>query len=417
MSDLKQPKAQVAVPSTRPLVFVGPTIPENEVRALLPSAEIRGPVRRGDLYTARLLRYSMFIVIDGVFTQSEAISPREVVDVISDGAVFLGCSSMGALRAVDCEPVGARGAGAVWRLFRRGALSSEDEVAVLFLPERAFPAVTVALVNVRFALREAVRSKMLTSVRAQQLVQSAERLHYADRTWPSIFDAANIRLEPEVKAALSHIDVKRSDAQRALKSAANQIGRDPSLLQRPRRSRSTFSLLSQGRARELDVSLGMDSETTDPAFFVWMLASGRAPRTQLSALLPLVSDVGVPNILEQITWDEISLNPLDSQQGFATLTHVLEATGDLDRERIRFVAICRAARLRACMEAKIDKNILSQVEKTIVMGHDAVDWQSLLEDTSPAFATTLKTVRDCWAGAKEYRRHIEGKERHSERDF
>ncbi|MEP6267646.1 MAG: TfuA-like protein, partial [Paracoccaceae bacterium] len=164
---------QVSVPKTRPLVFVGPSIPEDEVRDLLPMAEIRGPIQRGDLYTARLLRYSTFIVIDGVFAQSKAISPREVVDVVSDGAVFLGSSSMGALRAVDCAPAGALGVGAVWRLFRRGTLSSEDEVAVLFLPERPYPALTISLVNIRVALRRAVRARAIDAKDATALIDAA----------------------------------------------------------------------------------------------------------------------------------------------------------------------------------------------------------------------------------------------------
>src|SRR5690242_15969608 len=84
-----------------PVVYVGPTLAEQEVSEALPGAEIRPPVRRGDLYRDRMLRYSVFVVIDGVFNQQEALPLREIIDVLGDGAWVVGASSMGALRAAE----------------------------------------------------------------------------------------------------------------------------------------------------------------------------------------------------------------------------------------------------------------------------------------------------------------------------
>src|SRR4051794_35601061 len=112
-----------------PVVFLGPTCPAEDVLSILPDAMVVPPVRRGDLYRYRILKHSLFVVIDGVFCTAPAVSPREVVDVLADGATVIGASSMGAIRAADCAPAGAIGIGEVYGLYRRRILSSEDEVA------------------------------------------------------------------------------------------------------------------------------------------------------------------------------------------------------------------------------------------------------------------------------------------------
>ncbi|MEO9898811.1 MAG: TfuA-like protein [Paracoccaceae bacterium] len=410
-------KTQVSVPKTRPLVFVGPSIPEDEVRDLLPMAEIRGPIQRGDLYTARLLRYSTFIVIDGVFAQTKAISPREVVDVVSDGAVFLGSSSMGALRAVDCAPAGTQGIGAVWRLFRRGILSSEDEVAVLFLPERPYPALTISLVNIRVALRHAVRARAIDAKGATALIDAAEQLHYSERTWKAVFQSAEIEFSPSLKTALSATDVKRADARVALKFAANRIAANPDWLQRPRQSRTTFNLLGQGRSHETDPLLGRDLHTTAPGFLLWMLASGRAPTSLTKKCGSLIRLKDKPDLnaqLDQLTWEDIGPDKSALVAAFEALTNQLEQSDTLQSEQLRFVAICQAARLHAPINSQQDKKVLAEVEKVMIKRHGAVDWATLLADNSPASATALNAVRGYWANAKAFRRGTKGRKNNSE---
>ncbi|MEM9778753.1 MAG: hypothetical protein AAF813_02465, partial [Pseudomonadota bacterium] len=75
----------MAAVSARPVVYLGPSARPEAVLRHLPDAVLRPPIKRGDLHRDRLLRFSVFVVIDGVFAQEEALSPREVVDVIADG--------------------------------------------------------------------------------------------------------------------------------------------------------------------------------------------------------------------------------------------------------------------------------------------------------------------------------------------
>jgi len=79
------------------------------------------------------------VIIDGVFHQEPAVPPREILDVLEDGAVIVGASSMGALRAAECWPAGMRGVGTIYRLYRRGALKSDDEVIGVLYVMSAIP--------------------------------------------------------------------------------------------------------------------------------------------------------------------------------------------------------------------------------------------------------------------------------------
>ena len=148
--------------ASEPIVYLGPSLSRREAQAALPGCCIRPPIRRGNLYRDRILRSSVFVILDGVFFQQEAISPREVIDVVRDGALVVGACSLGAVRAAECWPAGMRGLGSIYRLFRRGILLSDDEVALAFEPGGSYRSFSVPLINVRYALRHAVRKGRLS---------------------------------------------------------------------------------------------------------------------------------------------------------------------------------------------------------------------------------------------------------------
>ena len=74
-------------------------------------------------------------IIDGEFYQSLAVSPKEVLALLESGVAVYGAASMGALRAVELHRYGMIGVGSIFRLFRRGVLDADDEVAVTYCGE------------------------------------------------------------------------------------------------------------------------------------------------------------------------------------------------------------------------------------------------------------------------------------------
>jgi hypothetical protein len=295
-----------------PLVYVGPTLSREAVQELLPGCIVRPPVRRGDLYRDRLLRGSVFVLIDGVFHQQQAVSPREIIDVIADGAFVAGASSMGALRAAECWPAGMRGIGTVYRLFRSGKLESDDEVAVAFDPDDPVRSASLALINIRYALWRATRAGELSPERAAKVLGMARSLFYPERRWRTILRLCEAR---ELTAQLETWDLKRADAVRALQRVKRWLRTEPSLCRRPRRG-LTFELSEHTRERSHDVP-GSDAKLE---LARWLLASGRYARWS-----ELPREAALDEFAER-AW------------------HVLQGSGELDAELFRLHAITVAAR-------------------------------------------------------------------------
>ena len=256
----------------RPVIYVHSTLSHAEAARLFPGAVLRGSIRRGDLYRDRALGYSVFLIIDGVFLQQQAVSPREVLDVIGDGALVAGASSMGALRAAECWPGGMRGVGSIYRLFRNGALESDDEVVVMFSPLDG-SAVSLALVNVRYAVNRLARRSPLTRAEGQLLVSAAQGLFFADRTWANVFAAAGLehrrdRLQPLLDA----YDLKKVDAQRAIARLRGWLERPQALGLKP--GSGISAMLPSELRREPSLELPPAQVLHEQAL-AWLIVSGR----------------------------------------------------------------------------------------------------------------------------------------------
>ncbi|MGH3425983.1 MAG: TfuA-like protein, partial [Mycobacteriales bacterium] len=263
-----------------PIVYLGPSLPGSDAEIALPGCDLRAPIRRGDLYRDRLGGGSVFVIIDGVFHQEPAVSPREILDVLEDGAVIVGASSMGALRAAECWPAGMRGVGTIYRLYRRGALLSDDEVILVYSSEGSgYQPRSVPLINVRYALSRALRKGLLERPAAERIVASAQRLHFSERCWPVILANAGA-LDPhgELQTLVSSLDLKREDTVRCLHTVARWLAETPALAERPRRLSTAFIPSEARRQRDYDALAGLDREEVKRDLSRWQLISGRYSR-------------------------------------------------------------------------------------------------------------------------------------------
>lgn len=348
----------------QPVVFVGPSCPSDLVRHVLPNALVVPPVKRGDLYRFRLLDFSVFIILDGVFSNLLAVSPREVVDVLHDGASVIGASSMGALRAADCGPAGAVGHGRIFRLFRRKVLSSEDEVAVIYLPERPYPALTESLVNIRFAVRRACRAGFLTRTNAEALACSAESLQYHARSWREIAAKGRVQLSPLQIAALTSCDVKYEDALACCKWTAERLrmGRIKAV---PRRNRkSPLGSLLKERERTWDPFDGESPDAVFYAFLDWLWLSGQGGAVMdMNRLASALARADVSTLKHEI----------DLQEPSSELAALL----------MRFTAFGRARQLVAELQVSAGTGDFTRAEKQITLSHNARDWASLVKRLGP----------------------------------
>lgn len=347
-----------STPSTPPVVYLGPSAPQSDILKWLPDAIIRPPAKRGDLYRDRLLRFSVLLLIDGVFAQNEAVPPREVVDVLEDGARVIGAASMGALRACDCHIVGAEGVGTIYRLFRHGVINSEDEVAVGFNPERAFPAATVSLVQVRIALHHAVRGQRLSKRTAHLMFEAARDLHYLDRTWRAIWREAGCDVAEAVQDQLRHDDPKRSDASRAAAMIARRLGSNPAWGHRPRAVKGPLGRAGQLREQPLDLHASDRLQHMRPGFVVWMMATGRAKRWLEPGICCLENlralDAAISSGAAHVLFKDHAC--AQSQRAVAEIYDTLDAAmqrfGESDAEWLQYIAAQRSHAATNTVETK-----------------------------------------------------------------
>jgi hypothetical protein len=213
------------------IIFAGPSLPPR-ARPSLAGVEWRPPVRQGDLYLAALQRPALIGVIDGYFERVPTVWHKEILWAMAHGIHVYGAASTGALRAVELADFGMTGIGHVYRQFRNGELTDDDEVAVLHGPaEVDYVQLTEPMVNVRATVDRAVQLGVIEPALAAALVQTAKSLFYKDRTYEAILEAAarhglelELGLEQEALQRFAtwlpdgQVDQKRIDAEEMLEA-------------------------------------------------------------------------------------------------------------------------------------------------------------------------------------------------------
>ena len=371
----------------RPLIaFVGPSISRAEAARVCPGLDLRPPIRRDDLYRERERGAWGFLIIDGVFMQEDAVSPREVVDVLDDGALVVGAASMGALRAADCWPAGAQGVGLIYRLYRLGVLETDEEVAVAVGADGSDAAVSLPLVNVRYAVSRAVRRRLLDRATARRIVSAAAAIYYPERTWREVLRRVG-PLPPGLADDCAQLDLKREDAVRAL-AYAKELLLDPDTLasRHGRRRDVPFSRSEVTRERGYDATGGVDPERLRALLLDWLTGSGRLARHLPPSSWPAEGAGAALDAFARSTWD------------------TLEQAHQLDAELMRLQAVERAVRVADEAGLAPRARDLRRARDEIAANHGVRSWGRLL--ASPhgrQFASQIASAQERLARAKHMR--------------
>jgi hypothetical protein len=218
------------------VVFVGPSLAGAQVD--LAGVQVRPPAAQGDLYRAALGRPAAIALIDGVFGRQPAVWHKEVLWALAKGIPVVGGASMGALRAAELSSFGMVGVGQIFRRYESGECNDDDEVALLHSDAAGgYRPLTEPLVNVRATIAAAQSANVLSAVQIRLLLTCAKRLHYTERTWESLLDAASSNVEWDDKCrraftawlATGKVDQKRLDAEQVLDVARALSKASPSV--------------------------------------------------------------------------------------------------------------------------------------------------------------------------------------------
>ena len=206
------------------VVYAGPTIGAADIRSIIPDAEVRVPVARGDLMEGPWRPGDTAVLIDGFFRERRSVGHKEILWLLGQGVDVIGTASMGALRAAELAPHGMRGLGTVYCMYASGAIDADDEVGVLHGPAvKGYPAQTVALVNLRFGAAEGARSGLVPEAAGRRIIEAAKALPFTSRSWSDL-DSAIGDADREALRTLRRLieagdwDIKRRDATEALRS-------------------------------------------------------------------------------------------------------------------------------------------------------------------------------------------------------
>lgn len=213
-------------------VFVGPTLPPQQVLEVIPTAQLHGPARCGDLEPDSIRPCDRVLLIDG----DELVTEPGVRGAVGRGVEVVGAAGLGALWAATTP--GVSGAGQIYELYRGGLLADADEVMVAHTGAPSFRKLSEALVNIRHALRLAREAGVLGNRCTVALLSHACALPFQQRTWEAIAESVR-RSEPSLLSVLAltrgyvaanpgAADLMAMDARRALgylaRMAAHDVG-------------------------------------------------------------------------------------------------------------------------------------------------------------------------------------------------
>jgi hypothetical protein len=148
----------------------------------------------------------------------------------------MGGASMGALRAAELSEYGMVGVGLIFRLFRHGVFTDDDEVSLIHsTKEFQYRPLSIPMVNLRITLRRMTRKGLLSPDGERKLVSELKALHFPQRTREhfaaiaiNLFGASSGR-DLSVSLARDYVDVKRNDCAaliRALRFSAQEGDRE-----------------------------------------------------------------------------------------------------------------------------------------------------------------------------------------------
>ncbi|KAA1249616.1 TfuA-like protein [Mycobacterium simiae] len=210
--------------SGRIVVTAGPTIGVDDIRAVVPHAEVVPPIAFGQALGYGLHPGDTLLIVDGLFFQHASVRHKELLTLLDDGVRIVGSSSMGALRAAELHPFGMEGYGWVFEGYRDGLLEADDEVGMVHGdPEDGYPVFVDALVNIRQTVARAVASDVISADLAGQLIETARNTPFTQRTWNRLLDSVGAS-ESDCLATqlrLLRVDIKHADAVLALEKVVS----------------------------------------------------------------------------------------------------------------------------------------------------------------------------------------------------
>jgi hypothetical protein len=215
------------------ILFAGPSLHGSDID--LHDIDLRPPAAHGDIAAALTGDVTAIGLVDGLFGSTAAVWHKELLYALSLGVRVLGASSMGALRAAECEAFGMEPVGVIADMYVKGELDDDAEVALGHLPPELHSApLSEAKVDADATVDALRASELISAEEHDRLRASIAALHFAERTVEAMIGAAGLL---QTRSAVVHelylrhrVPLKRRDAEllvERLRALPNERGPRP----------------------------------------------------------------------------------------------------------------------------------------------------------------------------------------------
>jgi hypothetical protein len=171
------------------VVFAGPSLSHRSRKVLLgdlhSTVRLLSPAQAGSLWRlpSTYKGLKRIVIIDGYFYNRLAILHREILEMIESGILVIGCSSMGALRAVELEAFGMVGYGDVFDFIKQNPLVADDEVSLMHEDGLPYTPYSIPLINLRILGNRLAVSGSDAASMVNYLVDHLSTYQFERRTW------------------------------------------------------------------------------------------------------------------------------------------------------------------------------------------------------------------------------------------
>jgi hypothetical protein len=210
--------------------FVGPSLPKKLRKHYADlGINFHPPLGQADLISH--IEWSnnddIILIADGYYKDIPSTWHKEILYAIKKGFRVIGCSSIGAMRAMECELYGMEGHGSVYQWFKQGLLYDDSDVALLH-DTVEFNQLTIPICDVLATLK----SINLDDKTINYFCNLIRQIHFEDRTINFICDHfrsnakrvdANLIVEICDKLTHSLVRQKQLDIESALDNLLSEL--------------------------------------------------------------------------------------------------------------------------------------------------------------------------------------------------
>lgn len=196
-------------------VFIGPSAGSTELRQ---GIDRFCPASQGSVFLAVESGYRRIGLVDGYFGNVPSVWHKEILFALAHGVEVYGSASMGALRAAELSGYGMIGAGRIYRCYRRGLISDDDEVCVIHaVKEMRFLPLSISMVAIRHTLRRLRRKGVISTCEELRISDEMKSLHFPLRTRTTLLASATEICGADREETLAiafdrfHTDLKNED--------------------------------------------------------------------------------------------------------------------------------------------------------------------------------------------------------------